>query len=82
MSGASPMRSQPAAENRQRFGAQTFQRVLGPIVSFVGFWTAVIAPIVLLALLLSGHVAQYPLVATGLLACNVAGILLGQDYGR
>lgn len=47
---------------------------------FVGFWTAVFTPFVLLALLVAGIAAQRPLLWGGLLVANAAGIVLGQDY--
>jgi len=47
---------------------------------FVGFWTAVLTPFVLLALLVTGVAAQYPLLWGGLLVANAAGLVLGKDY--
>lgn len=51
-------------------------------VRFVGFWTAVLMPFVLLSLLAVGVAQQSPELLGGLLVANVAGIVLGQDYGR
>jgi len=56
-------------------------RILFP-VQFLGFWTAVVSPFVLLGLIVAGLALQYPLVLTGLLAANVAGIVLGNGYNR
>ena len=49
---------------------------------FLGFWTAVITPFVLLGLIIAGTGQQSPLLLTGLLAMNVVGLVLGRDYKR
>ena len=51
-------------------------------VRFVGFWTAVLMPFVLLSLLVIGVAQQSPELLAGLLVANAAGIVLGQDYKR
>jgi hypothetical protein len=51
-------------------------------VQFLGFWTAVVSPFLLLGLVVAGLAMDYPLVLTGLLAANVAGIVLGNGYDR
>ena len=51
-------------------------------VRFVGFWTAVFIPFVLLSLLAIGAAPQSPELLGGLLAANVAGLVLGKDYKR
>jgi len=51
-------------------------------VRFVGFWTAVLTPFVLLTLLAAGVAQQSPELLGGLLVADVAGIVLGQDYKR
>jgi hypothetical protein len=47
---------------------------------FVGFWTAVLTPFVLLALLVTGVAPQQPLLCGGLLLANAAGLVLGKDH--
>jgi hypothetical protein len=59
--------------------ASLWTRIVLP-VQFLGFWTAVVSPFVLLGLIVAGLALQYPLVLTGLLAANVAGIVLGNGY--
>ena len=49
---------------------------------FIGFWTAVITPFVLLGLVLLGVAQQSPLLLSGLLVANVTGLVLGKDYHR
>lgn len=80
MSNASPLRSESAATARP--GVQTVDRAIRPVVQFVGFWTAVVLPFALLALVATGHAAQQPALAGGLVAGNVVGLLLGRGYKR
>ncbi len=49
---------------------------------FVGFWTAVLSPFVLLGLIVAGLAADAPLAFSGLVAANVCGIVLGRGYNR
>ena len=51
-------------------------------VRFVGFWTAVLMPFVLVSLLVIGVAQQSPELLGGLLVANVAGLVLGKDYKR
>lgn len=77
MSNASPLESQ------SRHRAQTTpRRVLGLPVKFVGFWTAVFVPFVLLALIASGAVLQAPQLFAALLGANLVGLVVGRDYKR
>lgn len=80
MSNASPL-STDSVSFRKPIGAQSL-RVLGLPARFVGFWTAVVLPFVLLGLLASGAASQSPLLLSGLLAANLAGIVLGRDHNR
>lgn len=61
-------------------GIASLQASLVPPVQFLGFWMAVIAPFVLLGLIVAGGAAQSPLTMTGVLAANVVGLVLGNDY--
>lgn len=75
MSNASPTTSRPGVETSPR-------RVLGLPIKFIGFWTAVLVPFVLLGLLLSGAVLQSPQLFAGLLGANLTGLVVGRDYNR
>lgn len=81
MSSASPFRSDFAAASRQQT-VEALHRTVLPVIRFAGFWTAILVPFVLLAFVAAGVVAQYPLVAGGLLVGNVAGLVLGRNYNR
>lgn len=63
-------------------GIRSFRERLAHPVRFLGFWTAVVSPFLLLGLVVTGLATRYPLVLTGLLAANIAGIVLGNRYGR
>lgn len=47
---------------------------------FVGFWTAVFVPFVLLGLIVSGTALQSPQLLTVLLCANLFGLVVGKDY--
>jgi hypothetical protein len=57
------------------------QSILRP-AQFVGFWTAVLSPFVLLGLIAAGIAAESPLTFSGVVAANVCGIVLGRGYNR
>ena len=63
-------------------GVSSLQASLISPVQFLGFWTAVVVPFVLLGLSAAGLATQYPLVLTGLLMANVAGLVLGKGYNQ
>jgi len=79
MSSASPFGKDLVGE--QDFTRQPLRALEFPI-RFVGFWTAVVLPFVVLGLLANGVAQESPLVVTGLLAANVAGLVAGKDYNR
>jgi len=79
MSSASPFGKDLVGE--QDFIRQPLRALEFPI-RFVGFWTAVVLPFVILGLLANGVAQESPLVVTGLLAANVAGLVAGKDYNR
>ncbi len=81
MSSASPLRSESAASTRW-LPAASIERVLRSPVQFVGFWAAIVLPFVLVAMLATGQATQHPSLAGGLLASNLAGLLLGRGYNR
>ena len=49
---------------------------------FLGFWTAVVIPFVLLGLIVVGVAQQSPLLLGSLLTANILGLVLGRDYKR
>ncbi len=58
------------------------RRVIELPVKFVGFWTAIVGPFVLLGLIGAGMAQQYPLLLAGLLVANLVGLVAGRDYKR
>jgi len=81
MSIASPFRSDSAASDQPGI-AENLQIDPELPVRFVGFWTAVVVPFVLLGLVATGTAHQSPALLSGLLAANVVGLVLGKDYKR
>jgi len=81
MSNASPLNTDSATSEGS---SASSVRQIDPqfTVRFVGFWTAVIVPFVFLGLTVLGTTGQSPLLLTGLLVANVAGLVLGKDYKR
>ena len=77
MSNASPngSKSFPQLEARPR-------RAIEMPMQFVGFWTAILVPFVLLGLIASGAVLQSPQLFATLLGANLAGLVVGRDYKR
>lgn len=55
--------------------------IVSPI-QFLGFWTAVLSPFVLLGIIIAGLATEFPLLLIGLLAANIAGIVLGNGHNR
>lgn len=55
---------------------------LAPPVRFLGFWTAIVSPFLLLGFVTTGLAAEYPVVVTGLFVANVAGLVLGSNHNR
>ncbi|MFT4950335.1 MAG: hypothetical protein ACI9CA_002481 [Natronomonas sp.] len=82
MSNASPYESDSAVTSWQPGGVAALHDACLSAVRFVGFWTAVLLPFVLVTLLASGLIATRPFVAGGLLAVNLAGLVVGRDYNR
>ncbi|PSQ49938.1 hypothetical protein BRD19_02255 [Halobacteriales archaeon SW_7_65_23] len=81
MSSVSSYETESAATERPTVAA--FQSIDPELpVRFVGFWTAVLMPFVLMSLLAVGVAQQSPELLGGLLAANVAGLVFGNDYKR
>lgn len=64
-----------------KLGAQP-RRALELPMRFVGFWTAILVPFVLLGLIASGAALQSPGLFAGLLGANLAGLVVGRNYKR
>ncbi len=82
MSSASPYESDSVVRSRDSVDSADLRALCLPTVRRVGFWAAVLIPFVLLSLLASGVIVELPFVAGGLLAVNLAGLLLGQEHNR
>jgi len=68
------------ATYRQAVGDADLRTRCRPAVRCVGFWTAVLAPFVLLTLLATGVLVEHPLVAGGLFGANLVGLVVGHEY--
>lgn len=78
MSSAFPSPLDGEAEPR----GKDIKTVLGYPIRAIGFWTAVVLPFVLLALVATGVAQQSPLLLAGLVTANVTGLVVGKDYKR
>jgi hypothetical protein len=81
MSSASPFNTDSTSSERSN--ATDVLRINPQLpVRFVGFWTAVVTPFVLLSLVALGMTQQSPGLLTALLVVNLAGLVVGKDYKR
>jgi len=55
-------------------------RTLLAPVRFVGFWSAVVLPLVLLPMLVSGLAGQYALPFAALVVANLVAAIVGRNY--
>ncbi|MFW6435746.1 MAG: hypothetical protein ACOCY1_05125 [Halovenus sp.] len=76
MSSATPL--DPTASTDR----QTLQSAVEHPVRLLGFWSAIVTPFVILSLLATGAAQQSPALVGGLVAANVAGLVLGKEYKR
>lgn len=77
MSNASPIGS----KSLPRLQAWPRRAIEMPM-QFVGFWTAIFVPFVLLGLIASGTALQSPGLFAALLGANLAGLVVGRNYKR
>jgi len=78
MSSASPFRSPTDALTS---GSVDFRTLAVRPVQFIGFWTAVVAPLAYLTLLMSGLDGRsLLLLLTGVFFANVLGLIVGRGY--
>ncbi len=61
---------------------RSLQAVVQYPVRLLGFWSAIVLPFVILSLIVAGVAQQSPTLLAGLLAANIAGLVLGKDYNR
>jgi hypothetical protein len=61
---------------------QSLQSAVEYPVRLLGFWSAIVMPFVILSLLATGAAEQSPALVGGLVAANVAGLVLGKEYKR
>ncbi|MFB6164419.1 MAG: hypothetical protein ABEJ31_04615 [Haloarculaceae archaeon] len=73
------MSTSPAPEDRTV--ASHWHTITRP-VAFVGFWSAVAIPLVLVAMLATGAANNQITTFLGLLALNGAALVAGRDYKR
>lgn len=77
MSSAFPSTLAEAGEKRSNLWT-----VLDYPIRAIGFWTAIVLPFVLLALVALGIAQQSPLLLTALVTANIAGLVVGKEYKR
>jgi hypothetical protein len=78
MSSAFP--SDPTAD--ENYDATILRTAVEYPLRLLGFWTAVFVPFVLLGLIVAGVAQQSPVLTAGLVAANVAGLVLGREYNQ
>ncbi|QLH80932.1 hypothetical protein [Halosimplex pelagicum] len=79
MSSASPFR-RSGPELPSTTGVQRLQSLAVGSVQFAGFWSAVVLPFAMLALIVSGSVVQQVPLFVGLLLANVAALRIGHGH--
>lgn len=61
---------------------QSVRGSLSSPLQFLGFVAAIISPFVLLGLIVAGSALSNPELLGGVLFANIAGLILGQNYGQ
>ena len=79
MSTRSTHQDRPAARDRSIAADQT-PRTLVASAQFVGFWSAVLLPLALFPMLLSGVAGEHLVPYTALVVANVVALVVGRDY--
>lgn len=79
MSTQSTRQDRPAARDRSIVSEHALDRLATP-VQFVGFWSAVLLPLALFPMLLSGVASEHLVPFTALVAANVIALVVGRDY--
>ncbi|MFC7140669.1 hypothetical protein ACFQMA_12675 [Halosimplex aquaticum] len=81
MSSASPFRRSVPELSSNR-GARFLQSLLVGSAQFAGFWSAVVLPFAMLALVASGSAAERAPLFAALLIANVVALRLGHGYNQ
>ncbi|WP_135365906.1 hypothetical protein [Halosimplex halophilum] len=81
MSSASPFR-RSAPEFPSATGVQRLQSLAVGSAQFAGFWSAVVLPFAMLALVVSGSVAEQAPLLVGLLLANLVALRIGHGHNR
>jgi len=79
MSTQSTHQDRPAGREKGIVSEQAFSTLVAP-VQFAGFWSAVVLPLALFPMLLSGLAAEHLVPFTALVAVNVLALVIGRDY--
>jgi hypothetical protein len=79
MSSASPFR-RSAPEFPTTSGVQRLRSLAVGSARFAGFWSAVVLPFAMLAMVVSGSVAQQAPLFVGLLLANVVALRVGHGH--
>lgn len=66
----------------RRVDGGTVRASVESLVRTAGFWTAVALPFVMLVVLATGGAQRHPLAFVGLLAANLAALVLGRNYDQ
>lgn len=72
-------RQDSVARDRRLVSELSRERLVAP-VRFVGFWSAVLLPLALFPMLLSGIASQHLVPYTALVAVNLVALVVGRDY--
>lgn len=78
MSSAFPSDSTASSEHSH----STLRAAVEYPLRALGFWAAVVLPFVLLGLIVAGIAQTSPVLMTGLVGANIAGLLLGREYNE
>lgn len=81
MSSASPFR-QSAPELPASRGLEWLQSSLVGSAQFAGFWSAIVLPFAMLALIVTGSAAEQAPLFAGLLIANVVALRVGHGYNE
>ncbi|MFB6178846.1 MAG: hypothetical protein ABEI77_03870 [Halorientalis sp.] len=79
MSTQSTHSDRPAARNWRLVPDQFLSTLVAP-VQFIGFWSAILLPLALFPLLVSGVAGEHLVPYTALVVANVLALVVGRGY--
>jgi ABC-type uncharacterized transport system permease subunit len=79
MSTQSTHQDRSAARDGGIVSERTLESLAVP-VQFVGFWSAVVLPLALFPMLVSGVASEHLVPFTALVAANLLALVVGRDY--